>query len=62
MSGLTCDICLVYLDDILIFSKTFDGHLERLGTVFNRLDRYGLKLKPSKRSLFQHRYLFLDTL
>jgi len=53
MSGLTYDVCLVYLDDILIFSKTFDEHIERLATVFDRLDRYALKLKPSKCSLFQ---------
>ena len=59
MSGLTYDICLVYLDDILVFSKTFDEHLVRLATVFNRLDRYGLKLKPSKCSLFQRKVSFL---
>jgi len=53
MSGLTYDVCLMYLDDILIFSKTFDEHLNRLTTVFDRLDRYALKLKPSKCSLFQ---------
>ena len=34
MSGLTYDVCLVYLDDILVFSKTFDEHLDRLATVF----------------------------
>ena len=44
MSGLTYDVCLVYLDDIFVFSRTFDEHLERLATVFDRLDRYSLKL------------------
>jgi len=39
MSSLTYGVYLVYLDDILIFSKTFDKHLERLATVFDRLDR-----------------------
>jgi len=59
MSGLTYDVCLVYLDDILVFSKTFDEHLERLATVFDRLDHYSLKLKPSKCSLFQRKVSFL---
>jgi len=59
MSGLTYDVCLVYLDDILVFSKTFDEHLERLVTVFDRLDCYWLKLKPSKCSLFLRKVCFL---
>jgi len=59
MSGLTYDVCLVYLDDILVFSRTFDEHLEHLATVFDRLDHYSLKLKPSKCSLFQRKVSFL---
>ena len=59
MSGLTYDVYLVYLYDICIFSKTFDEHLERLATVFDRLDRYALKLKQSKCSLFQCKVSFL---
>jgi len=56
MSGLTYDVCL---DDILVFSKTFNEHLERLATVFDRLDCYLLKLKLSKCSLFQRKVSFL---
>ena len=59
MSGLTYDVCLIYLDDILVFSKTFDEHLEHLATVFSRLNCYLLKLKPSKCSLFQRKVSFL---
>ncbi|KAJ8031683.1 hypothetical protein HOLleu_24949 [Holothuria leucospilota] len=48
MGDMNLKKCLVYLDDIIIFSKTFEEHLERLAAVFKRLGEYGLKLKPSK--------------
>ena len=38
----------VYLDDILIFSETFEDHLKHLMDVINRLRTAGLKLKPVK--------------
>jgi len=59
MSGLTYDICLVYLDDILVFLKTFEEHCDWLSTIFNRLERYTLKLKPTKCHLFQRKVKFL---
>jgi transposase InsO family protein len=40
--------CLIYLDDIVVFSSTIEEHLERLRAVFNRLNSFGLRLKPSK--------------
>ena len=41
---------LCYLDDILIFSKSFDEHLERLEEVLKLLKENGLKLKRDKCS------------
>jgi len=54
LAGLTYHTCLIYLDDILVFSRTFAEHCERLGAVLDRLDKHTLKLKPSKCHLFQH--------
>ena len=39
---------IVYLDDINIYSKTFDEHLEKLQEVLQRLQAAGLKLGPDK--------------
>ena len=38
----------LYLNDIIIFSKTFEKQIKRLQLVFNCLRKHGLKLKPSK--------------
>ena len=44
--------CIIYLDDIVIFSKDQASHLEMLETVFQKLEGPGIKLKPSKCKLF----------
>ena len=44
---------ILYLDDILVFSNTFQEHIERLGVVFERLIKHGLKLKGGKCCFFQ---------
>ena len=52
-------IFLVYLDDILIFSKTFEEHLERLKMVLKRLREHGLKLKLEKCTFLRRRVTYL---
>ena len=42
------DFVSVYLDDVIVFSRTLDDHLQHLSLVINRLSQAGLKLKPSK--------------
>lgn len=48
MRGLTWKFCLIYLDDIIVFSRTFNEHISHLRQVFDRLRAANLKLKPSK--------------
>ena len=62
IAGLTLEICLVILDDIIVMSKTFEQHLERLNLVLDRLRRANLKVKPSKSHFFQKRVEFLGNL
>ncbi|KAI9552203.1 hypothetical protein GHT06_022542 [Daphnia sinensis] len=40
--------CLVYLDDIIIFSKTTEDHIKNLNRIFELLDRANLRVKLSK--------------
>ena len=59
LRGLSYNICLVYLDDIIVHSKTFSDHLHNLQQVFDRLVDANLKLSPSKCQLFRKEVLFL---
>ena len=59
LRGINWERCLVYLDDIIVFGRNFDQALANLVQVFERLKQAGLRLKPSKCSLFQTSVKFL---
>ena len=48
-----CNFAMGYLDDIIIFSKTEEEHLQHLEEIFERLRKAGLKLKLQKCSFFK---------
>ena len=50
---LNFEICLVYLDDIIVFNQSLRQHLDRLRTFFDRLRQANLKLKLSWCLLMQ---------
>ena len=50
---------IIYLDDIIIFSKTPKEHIQRLRGVFQKLHEAGLKLKPKKCEFFKTRISYL---
>jgi hypothetical protein len=45
--------CLVFVDDILVFSETFEEHIIRFENVFQRLSSHGLKLRGFKCKFFK---------
>ena len=45
LSGLQWQVCLIYLDDIIVYGKTFEEMLRNLEMVFKKLLAAGLKLK-----------------
>ena len=44
--------CLIYLIDIIVFSKTPKAYIVQLRAVFQKLKEVGLKLKASKCAFF----------
>ena len=59
LSGLQWTACLIYLDDVIVYGKTFDEHLQRLRMVLQQFWQAGLKLKPSKCHFFESQVTFL---
>ena len=51
--------CIIYIDDIIVFSKTPEEHIERLRGVFEKLSAAGLRLKPSKYEFFKSQVTYL---
>ena len=50
---------LIFLDNILVFSKDFEQQLARLRMVLSRLRQHNLKVEPSKCHLFKSEVAYL---
>ena len=59
MAGLSYEVALVYLDDIVIFGRSFEEHLNRPDLVLGRLKDAGLKMQGSQCRFFQEKIHFL---
>ena len=59
LGELNLTYCLIYLDDVIVFSNTPEEHLWRMHVIFDRLCEHGLKLKPSKCEVFKSEINYL---
>ena len=59
LGKLNLTYCLIYLDDVIVFSETPEEHLQGMRVVFNRLWEHDLKLKPSKCDVFKSEINYL---
>jgi hypothetical protein len=51
---------LVYINDIIIYSKTSEEHKTHLEQIFQLLSEVRLKLNPNKCDFYQNQILFLE--
>ena len=59
LGELNLTYCLIYLDDVIVYSKTPEEHLQRMHFIFDCLQEHGLKLKPTKCDLFRMELIYL---
>jgi hypothetical protein len=59
LGDLRNEICIPYLDDIIVFNSNFNDHIEHLRKVFQHLKEHGVKLKPKKCNMFKREVVFL---
>jgi hypothetical protein len=46
--GLINKCVLVYLDDVILYSKNIEDHIQHLTQIFERCRKYGISLNPKK--------------
>ena len=59
LGELNLTFALIYLDDVIVHSRTPEDHLTRLQAVFDCFAMHGLKLKPSKCHFFKDTITYL---
>ena len=59
LGELNLQFALIYLDDVIVYSRTQEDHLSHLQAVLDCFAHHGLKLKPSKCHFFKENFTYL---
>ena len=59
LGELNLQYALIYLDDVIVYSRMPEDHLKRLQAVLDQFTLNGLKLKPSKCHFFKESLTYL---
>ena len=59
LAGFLWKVCLVYLDDIIVYGSSFSSQIMNLTQVFQRMRMAGLKSSPEKCIFFQRQVTYL---
>ena len=62
LTGLRDKVCVAYLDDVLVYAKSFESHVHNLRLVLRRLKSKGVKLRADKCFLFREEVRYLGRL
>ena len=52
LGELNLTYCLLYLDDVIVFSRTAEEHLQHLHVLFDHFQEHNLRIKPAKCEFF----------
>ena len=59
LKGIRNKFAMAYIDDILVYSETYEDHIRHLSEVFLRLEKANLKLKASKCEFLKDKVHYL---
>ena len=62
LAGISLEEVVSYLDDILVYSRSFEDHMATFRRVFQRFREANLKLSPKKCNWFQREVAFFGFL
>ena len=59
LNGLLWTKCIIYIDDVIIFSATFEQHKKNMREVLKRMREYKVIAKPKKCKIAREEVMYL---